>query len=412
MSLISGHAAQIYRRLFGAGLRRWFSPRLGKALFAFRAARWRRLLAKRTPLAGPVLVSGLMNRASGIGRAGRLTAATLEAAGHDVIRHDAEPTFALSPIERLPFPVQEQGGDWIIHLNAPEAAKLLSCFRLEDFADRRRIGFWAYELHPAPTSWGPITDFFHEIWAPSEFTAEALRAVAPTAKISVVPHPAPDVSGARPDRSRFGLPENAVLFFSLFDTLSSRSRKNPLGAIQAYTAAFPEPQNDVRLIIKAANAGPDSADLHSLSAVARRPDIVILTDVFSDEEMLRLLASIDVLVSLHRAEGFGLPLLEAMSLGKPVIATGWSGNMEFMTAENSVLVGYKLVPVQDAAQIYASNDRLWAEPDIQDAAHHIKRLSADAQARRILGENAQRSAAENRGRKALIREFASTRAGC
>ncbi len=128
-------------------------------------------------------------------------------------------------------------------------------------------------------------------------------------------------------------------------------------------------------------------------------DVAGLNVVFVDEFLTRaqvyeLQACCDVLLSLHRAEGFGLAPAEMMFMGKPVIATGWSGNMDFMTRENSALVDYKLVAVQDRQGVYTMSDQRWAEPDIEQAAVWLRKLAADPELRRRLGMRAAKDATE------------------
>lgn len=385
----------VFRHVIDGRLQRRLSSLVFDLAMRLSAARITARLSGRCAEPGPVIVSGLLSRFSGIGRAGRLTVEALEATCDLVIRHDAEQALATRLGETLPFPIAEPGGLWIVHLNAPEAEKILSCYQTEDFATRRRVGYWAYELQPAPKSWKRVAAMFDEIWAPSQFTADAIRAVVPNATVRIVPHPTPDISGVQADRAAFGLPSDAVIFFCMFDTLSSEVRKNPFGAVNAYLTAFPQAPEGVMLLVKASCPPGTSPSLIQLLKRIKRPDIRLITDHFSDSEMLVLLASIDVLVSLHRAEGFGLALQEAMALGRPVIATGWSGNLEFMTSENSVLIGHQLISVDDLRGRYDGRGRVWAEPDTDEAAYHIRRLYDDAAVRGALGALAAKDATRN-----------------
>lgn len=390
-----------YRRLAHENLRSRLSPVLFDFALRLNTAKIKGRLARRRSQPGPIVVSGLMSRCSGIGRAGRLTATTIEAAGFPIIRHDAEQALSSLVGETLAFPASEPGGLWIVHLNAPEAEKLLSCYKSEDFTTRRLIGYWAYELQPAPSSWRRVASIFDEIWVPSRFTADAVKAVAPSAKIRIVPHPTPDISDAHPDRPAFDLPEGKVIFLSLFDSLSSITRKNPSAAIDAYVTAFPQPTEDAMLVVKALEADVDSAGYRRVLQKAKRSDIRLITDRYSDSEMLSLIASIDVLISLHRSEGFGLTLLEAMALKRAVIATGWSGNLEFMTPENSVLINHVLVPVDDQSGLYANRGRVWAQPDIADAARSIYLMYQRPASREAIGAQAELDATINAGGAAV-----------
>ena len=130
------------------------------------------------------------------------------------------------------------------------------------------------------------------------------------------------------------------------------------------------------------------------SAVGGAPNIRIMHDKLSQEGMDSLMQHADVILSLHRGEGFGLVLAQAMLLGKPVIATGWSGNMDFMSRRNSILLDYELIPVQDPQGSYAQGDQNWADPDIEQAADWLVRLARSPDLRRKIGQAAAEDAAE------------------
>jgi glycosyltransferase involved in cell wall biosynthesis len=171
-----------------------------------------------------------------------------------------------------------------------------------------------------------------------------------------------------------------------FDLKSNAARKNPWAALDAYERAVPEP-GLARLVLKVASAGHDPEAYRRLEArAAARPDITLINRHLSDEAMRRLMASVDVVVSLHRSEGFGLFLAEAMWLGKPVVATGWSGNMDFMDAASAGLVRYSLVEAGEEAGPYAGGR--WAEPDVEHAAALLGRLVRDADHRAAMGKAA------------------------
>ncbi|MDO8938538.1 MAG: glycosyltransferase family 4 protein [Methylicorpusculum sp.] len=214
-------------------------------------------------------------------------------------------------------------------------------------------------------------------------------------------HPLFLPSNISPDRDRFGLPKDRLLFVSSFDPHSDPARKNPFGAIDAFMTAFPECPNDneqPHLIIKLNNAEVKSSTSDPLVLVnklkihcSNNPRIHFIAKSLSYTDVLSLYASCDVFVSMHRAEGLGLGLLECMALGKPVIATAWSGNMSFMKHTNSCLVGYDLVPY---SALDANNPdklgkkALWAEPHIDEAVDWMKKLASDDLLRRRIGEQA------------------------
>jgi len=181
-------------------------------------------------------------------------------------------------------------------------------------------------------------------------------------------------------RDYFGLPSDRFLFLTLFDMVSIFDRKNPLGTVEAFIRAF---GNDlsVQLIVKINNAEkrPDSLRLLKES-IAGYP-ITIVDRTFQREETYGLINSCDCVVSLHRSEGFGLTLAEAMFLGKPVIATAYSGNMDFTRIGASFLVGYRLKAVGKNNEPY-DEQCLWADPSIEQAAEQMRTVARDAQTRR------------------------------
>ena len=199
------------------------------------------------------------------------------------------------------------------------------------------------------------------------------------------------------DRAAWGLPTRATVFVVAFDVGSDADRKNPLAAIDAFQLAFPTEQ-DVVLAIKT-KPYPDIPAFQDHARMLRErisgdPRIRILERALTYEEVLGLYASCDVMVSTHRSEGLGLHLMEAMSLGRPVVGTGWSGNMDFMTPENSVATRYRLVPVQARHPGYLAevgrDGQVWAEPELRDVAEALRALHREPGRRLELGRNAAR----------------------
>jgi glycosyltransferase involved in cell wall biosynthesis len=204
--------------------------------------------------------------------------------------------------------------------------------------------------------------------------------------VKVMPHPLPQMAGIRSDRERFGLAPDQFVVLTMFDVKSTASRKNPLAAIQAFNAAFTTGDRAV-LICKVVSVNSDADALHALhTAAAGRRDIVFMTEELSDSAVLSLIASADVVLSLHRSEGFGLVLAEAMRLRKAVIATGWSGNMDFMDSDCAVIVPYTLEPV-GSAQAHYKGGR-WAEPNIEIAGKKLRELYKNRALINALGDAA------------------------
>ena len=291
------------------------------------------------------------------------------------------------------------GAPLVLHVNAPFLPLALMRLGRSLTRGRRIIGYWAWELPVVPPEWHGGQGFVHEIWAPSRFTAAALEPLMP-GRVRVVP-PALAVAPPTPsalDRAAFGLPANAVIVLMSFNLASSLERKNPLAAIQAFRAAFGE-RTDRLLLIKVLHADHAPADFARLVEAARAPNIRIETRSMPDRDRHALTAASDIVLSLHRSEGFGLVPAEAMMLGRPVIATGWSGNMDYMDRDNAALVGYRLVPANDDRSVYRNAS--WAEPDQGDAVTHLRFLADNEPARQGLGERARLSATRSFGSETL-----------
>ena len=266
---------------------------------------------------------------------------------------------------------------------------------------RFTAGRWAWELERLPPSWAAGAQLLDEVWVISSFVAHAVRAAV---DVPVVVLPLPIAVRPAPpplERARFGLPADAFVFGFTFDHHSTTQRKNPGGVIEAYRRAFAE-DDATALLVKSVNARSNPAAADELrAAAAGRADIRVVDEALTAAEMDALLAGLDCYVSLHRAEGFGLGMAEAMAHGTPVIATGYSGNLEFMTADTALLVAHRRVPVGLGAGPYPP-DGVWAEPDLDHAAALMRRLAGDPSAAAELGA---------RGRAAIARRFAPEVAG-
>ena len=240
----------------------------------------------------------------------------------------------------------------------------------------------------------------HDVWVPSEFVAQAVEPLVP-GRVRVVPWPLALVrpEPTRLDRQAFGLPADAVVVLTAFNLASSFERKNPLAAIAAFRAAFGD-RPDRILLLKIGNHSHFPADFDRIAAAAAAsPNIRLETRTLPSSDMHALMAACDIVLSLHRSEGFGLVPAEAMLLGKPVIATGWSGNMSFMDDDNAALVGWRLVPAEDPRDVYTG--ACWAEPDQADAVAHLRRLADDPALRASLGARARQAAGVRLGTAAL-----------
>jgi len=254
-------------------------------------------------------------------------------------------------------------------------------------ADRAfTIGIWAWETPNAPAAWRAFHALYDEIWAPSAHAVAAIAREA-TVPVTVMPHTI-ELPDPIFDRAALGWPDAAFIFFFAFDALSNFTRKNPDGLIAAYLSAFPTPDASVMLILKGRGLNPGQvARLATLTA--GRPDIRIIMEDWSVEQTLGAIAACDCYVSLHRAEGFGRTMAEAMYYGRPVIATAYSGNMDFMSSDTAYLVPYELAVLGAANGDYEAGS-IWAEPNLQAAAALMRQVATDSEKARQVGERGQR----------------------
>jgi glycosyltransferase involved in cell wall biosynthesis len=269
--------------------------------------------------------------------------------------------------------VQEGGHSCeIVAVNAAELPDFVE--RLgEDYFQGPRIGIWGWETNSIPAGWRRAFSFVDEVWVYSRFMAENIGAVAPVPVLAMPPPVELPVEPAAP--LRLGVPAGCLFLF-VFDYLSTVQRKNPVGLIEAFKLAFAAEEGP-QLLIKTINAPlRPLAEEELLWAAHGRSDIHIVDRSLSGEQMAGLMAACDCYVSLHRAEGFGLTMAEAMAIGKPVIGTGYSGNVDFMNNENSYLVDYTIGRVGPDCEIYPPEGE-WADPSIEHAAELMRRVSSE-----------------------------------
>lgn len=357
-----------------------------------------------------IVVAGELSRASGLGESARLMLRTLERLGIACWPLDIGP---LLPAHRADMPapaIRDIPADaaLVLHVNAPMLP--LTALRLPRgmTSERRVIGYWAWELPSVPPDWRLGARFVHEAWVPSRFTAAALEPLLP-GRVRVVPHPVA-VGGIAPavlDRAAFGLPADAVVVLVAANLASSFERKNPLAAIAAFRAAFGERMDRV-LVLRLGNPDHFPADFARVAAmVAGVPNLRLETRTLPPADALAFTAAADIVLSLHRSEGFGLVLAEAMMLGKPVVATGWSGNMDFMDASVAMPVPYRLIEARDPRGVYQAPGAMWAEPDIEAAAAMLRRLADDPGLRAGIGKRGRAAAArlDGEGLRAAARSI-------
>jgi hypothetical protein len=327
-----------------------------------------------------VNVIGYLGETMGLAEAARLYVRSLTAAGVPVSTTAVTPDL---PVEESQKTISRYGSNVyenvrssvvpsfnLACLNADHLAELIRLRGEEILEGRPTIGQWGWETDILPPSWAGAYPFVDEVWVYSSFMAENLGRLLPMPVVVVPPAViAPDPSGAELPIAR----DDRFTFLFMLDFFSTLRRKNPLGLIDAFTRAF-APDEGPRLIVKTINARFREQAADELRFRVRdRPDVELFDGYLDTAQKAALLKRADCYVSLHRSEGFGLPLAESMSLGTPVIATGYSGNTDFMTPHNSYLVDWAPTRVGPECEIYPANGT-WAEPDVEHAAELMRHV--------------------------------------
>ena len=320
-----------------------------------------------------VTVAGPFSEASEAGESARLCADALARLGWCVTWLDLAQHHAA--LDRCPAQ-----GPVLIYAAPPlfgEAVQRIGSCHLRG---RDLIGCWVWDLEEAPYAWRDAAHCLREVWTPSLFSARALRAALPV-PVHVVPYPV-GPRRAMVDRPGFGLPAAACIFLAFADLRFDPCRDNPEATMAAYARAFPTPQSEVLLVLKLTGAMAAPEQVIALRAAALRCAcrVRFIIDTLDSAQTDRLIASCDVVVSLHRSTGSGLTLAKALALGRPVVATAWSGNLDFMTRERAALVETYLTPTRNAQ----GSVSCWAEPDVAEAADWLRRLAASPALRACL----------------------------
>ncbi len=350
----------------------------------------------------PVRVIGPINSRSGLGQATRLSIRALEAAGvavetvdfvldNPAPRGDQYASVTPSP---APFAVN------LLHLNAESLPLAPAYMAPSTFAGAYNIGYFFWELPQPALCHHLALHQLDEVWVSSEYNRDtyAPHSEHPVCKVGMAVEET-DAAMLKPVeevRAAYGLPTSATVFIVTFDSYSFMARKNPIGALRAFRAAFPQGGEDVRLVVKThnllANLGEVNAEAlrrEVLSLCSSDPRIVLINETLAHEEVMSLKRACDVYVSLHRSEGWGFGMIEGMQLGLPSIATGFSGNMEFCTDETAWLVPWTKTFLAPDQYIFFNPGDYWAEPNIAAAAQMMRAAAADRKATRAKGAAAK-----------------------
>ncbi len=271
----------------------------------------------------------------------------------------------------------------LIHINMHEFEYVYHLSGKKEWKNHYNIAFWLWEMEEFPKQWIPMINQLDEIWTPAEYVSASIRKVTDKPVITI-PFAVRAEADPAFDRAHFNLPEDRFLYLMMYDSTSISERKNPRGVIQAFKKAF-SPEDNVGLVIKISHV--TEQEQKEIEEGLAGYHIYFINRMMPKIEVNSLIAAADVYVSLHRSEGFGLVPAEAMILGTPVVATGYSANTEFQTDDTAALVRYMLVPV--GKDIYPYQKQfLWAQPDVTHAAALMKKLYTDRAYYLKLQENA------------------------
>lgn len=262
----------------------------------------------------------------------------------------------------------------IFHINAHEFTTAYLQLGREKWDKHYNIAYWLWELEEFPEEWVNCINLLDEIWTPAEFVSESIRKKTDK-PVFTVPYHVIAPTDEHMDRDYFKIPRDRFLFLMMFDCGSMIERKNPKAVIKAFMRAFDKENKAVGLVIKI-NGGSEKQISEINEIGMEYNNIYLIHETFSKVEVNSLIKCVDVLVSLHRAEGFGLVMAEAMLNGVPCIATNWSANTEFMNHETACMVDYELVELKNDIGPYKKGNR-WAEADIGQASEFMIKLFED-----------------------------------
>ena len=377
-------------------------------------------LGKRSlaaPVEPGVALVGPIRKTSGLGQAARLS--------YDILRkcETVAPTALVFDLDN-PAPVGFASSQSfepyanrrainLIHLNAESVPLAFAFEQREIFASSYNIGYFFWELNMIPKCHRLALELLDEIWVSSYYNREIYARFTdkPVINVGMAVEPLPDAAPL--ERAALGLDPQAVVFLTTFDSFSFIERKNPFGVLDAFKAAFPLGSEKVQLVLKTQNRGR-VYDPYQMAlwkridrAVGMDSRILVINETFQYADLLGLKLACDCYVSLHRSEGWGFGMIEAMQLGCPVIATDYSGNTEFCNDETAYLVGHDLIGVREDEYIFVERGSHWAQPRLDEAATLMQAVAADPAAARAKGKKAEAFIKANFSIAAIAKRYAA-----
>ena len=325
-------------------------------------------------------IVGYWDSPSGVGESARSIERAAAAAGVPTARVDVpDRSRATASSREARYDVN------LYHVNADGAAGAVEELGPALHGGRANVGYWYWETESFPEKWIDRFDYFDEIWVATEFCRAAIERVSPV-PVALVP-PAVGMESVPAARTSRGLPATGLFFLTIADVSSGIERKNPAATIRAFARAFGG-STEAFLLALCRNAERSPGLLEELRRAAEGARVIVLERTLPRPELDGLLSACDAYVSLHRAEGFGFPIAEAMSLGKPVVATDFSGNRDYLDQSTGYPVRWSPWSLPAAAGPYPEGTR-WADPDEAHASELIRSIAADRKAAAARGEAAK-----------------------
>jgi glycosyltransferase involved in cell wall biosynthesis len=336
-------------------------------------------------------VIGYFGSRGGIGQSTRSLADAAERSGIRVARRSL--SRAPGPREATVYDVN------LYHVNADGAAAIVEELGPRRHAGRANVAYWYWETETLPARWADRFDYFDEVWVASEFCRRTIAAASPI-PVQLVPPSVEPVAARTGPKAWAGVDSSDFLYLTVLDARSVPERKKPMGAVRAFARAFPV-ASPARLLVHISNAGSAAGLARGLEAAAAGTRVTISTGELERADLENLFAACDAYVSLHRAEGFGLPIAEAMAAGKPVIATDYSGSADFLDDTTGFPVRWRYTELREGVRDYDPGTR-WADPDEEHAAMLLRLVFED---RTEAGLRAER------GRRRILDAYSPQAAG-
>ncbi len=347
----------------------------------------------------PIHVVGFLGSAIGQGEGARLTALAMRQLGCAVVEIDIGNHFNLQDFGTDgDMPCLEEGtGTIIFHFNPDALIFSLMGAGSGALQNKRRVGYWAWETESIPQTWVDASTYLDEVWVPSEFVAQSVRTKCKL-PVFVVPHPTAVKRAGFSNRKKFDIPIEPFVVLSMGSFHSTFDRKNLIGNVDAFRGAFGDDKGAL-LLIKVAHRSSRTLAQQRLLAehIGDATNIRIIDEILSEQDIRDLIASADVFLSLHRSEGFGLALAEAMQAGTAVVATDWSGNRNFMDVKTAAMIPATMVTAIDSQGFFTDSDLRWAEPSIVDAVKWLRTLAENPEFRDEISTRARARVNEQLG---------------